>query len=544
MTGMKRILLCSLPLLIAAALSGASDVTAQDLKSGPYSLPYKNTYVKNVFVAENGFRTAVPETLAPKTFAQARKILPEPFWDGHDEEIAMYWQAWEMAVGNIRQPQKGSGFVSPYLDVAYNGNIFMWDTSFMMLFARYGHRFFPFIRSFDNFYAKQHQDGFICREIRSDGSDCFERYDPTSTGPNLLPWVELEYYRQFGDIDRLHKVFPALCAYAKWWKLNRTWMDGSYWSSGWGTGMDNMPRVRGEYNPIFSNGKMVWLDTNLQQYLVNDCLLKIGFYIERWQEIEDLEDEMKFLKEYVNAHLWSAEDNFLHDRYDDGSLCATKGIGAFWALQTDILDKYRCDALVAHLADSAEFDRPHRVPSLSADHPKYNPLGRYWQGGVWPGTNYMVLDGLYRKGYRDLAAEIAENHYYSVLKVWQDTGTFWEYYAPESIEPGFMARKDFVGWTGLPPIAVFIEFILGIRSDYSENEVVWDIRHCEAHGISRYPFGPDGDIDLKVDRRASENDAPVVTVKTGRPFRLTVRYGEGKSVTAEVKGSGKVRFGK
>lgn len=31
-----------------------------------------------------------------------------------------------------------------------------------------------------------------------------------------------------------------------------------------------------------------------------------------------------------------------------------------------------------------------------------------------------------------------------------------------------MARKDFVGWTGLPPIAEFIECILGIRSDYSE----------------------------------------------------------------------------
>ena len=124
----------------------------------------------------------------------------------------MYWHAWQIAVGNIRQPQEGSGFVSPYLDIAYNGNIFMWDASFMMMFARYGYRFFPFQRTLDNFYAKQHPDGFICREIRADGSDCFERYDPTSTGPNLLPWVELMYYRQFGDIDRLHKVFPDLSA--------------------------------------------------------------------------------------------------------------------------------------------------------------------------------------------------------------------------------------------------------------------------------------------------------------------------------------------
>ena len=526
-----------LPLVFAAGAAGA-----QGLKSGPYELPYKNTYVKEVFVAENEFRTAKPETIKPRSFAEARKILPAPVWEGHYKEIEMYWHAWRIAVGNIRQPQEGSGFVSPYLDIAYNGNIFMWDASFMMMFARYGYRFFPFQRSLDNFYAKQHPDGFICREIRADGSDCFERYDPTSTGPNLLPWVELTYYRQFGDIDRLHKVFPALCAYAKWWRLNRTWPDGTYWSSGWGTGMDNMPRVKPEYNPIFSHGHMVWLDTNLQQMLVDESLLNIGFYIERWQEIEDMEDEMKRLRAYVNEHLWDERTAFLYDRYGDGMLCTTKGIGAFWALQADALDKERLDRMVAHLSDTTEFDRPHRVPSLSADHPKYNPLGRYWQGGVWPGTNYMTIDGLYRKGYHDLAREIAANHYAAVFEVWKNTGTFWEYYAPEKIEPGFMARKDFVGWTGLPPIAVFIEYILGVKSDYSEGRIVWDIEHTEAHGIERYPYGPDGVVGLKVKRRASAGETPSVSVETNVPFDLTVTWGDGRSRTVRVEKSGSVKL--
>ncbi len=522
----------------AVILLSCSSIMAQDLKSGPYRLPYKNTYVKSIFVSENEFRTAKPVNIRPGTFAEAQKILPSPRWEGHQDAIDMYWHAWKIAVGNIMQPKENSGFVSPYLDVAYNGNIFMWDTSFMMMFARYGYRFFPFQNSLDNFYAKQHPDGFICREIRSDGSDCFERYDPTSTGPDLLPWVELAYYRQFGDIDRLHKIFPALCAYAKWWKLNRTWMDGTYWSSGWGTGMDNMPRVKDEYNPIFSNGKMVWLDTNLQQILVDECLLQIGFYIERWQEIEELEDEMKFLRKYVNDNLWDESTGFLYDRYDDGSLCTTKGIGAFWALQSDVLPKERLDRMVAHLADTAEFNRPHRVPSLSADHKKYNPLGRYWQGGVWPGTNYMTIDGLWKHGYHDLANEIADNHYSSVLKVWKDTGTFWEYYAPEKIEPGFMARKDFVGWTGLPPIAEFIEYILGIKSDYSEKRIDWDVRQLEEHGIDRYPFGPDGTVSLTVKKRSSEEERPVISVKTAQPFDLVVRWkGEVRTIHVEKSGT-------
>lgn len=533
---MKRAVIFVLLLTLSAS------VFSQDLKSGPYDLPYKNTYVKNVFVAENEFRTKTPVKTVPGTFEQAKKILPSPVWKGHEKEIEMYWHAWQIAIRNICQPKDGSGFVSSYLDVAYNGNIFMWDTAFMMMFARYGYRFFPFQNSLDNFYAKQHPDGFICREIRADGSDCFERYDPTSTGPNLLPWVELAYFKQFGDIDRLHAIFPALCAYAKWWKLNRTWPNGTYWTSGWGTGMDNMPRVKSEYNPIYSHGHMEWLDANLQQYLVDYSLLQIGFYIERWQEIEDMEDEMKFLKAHVGTKMWSDEDNFLHDRYADGSLCDTKGISAFWALQTDVLDKEKLDKLVAHLENDVEFARTHRVPSLSADHPKYNAAGRYWQGGVWPGANYMVIDGLWRQGYHKLCREVARNHYDCVFNVWKDTGTFWEYYAPETKEPGFMARKDFVGWTGLPPIAVFIEYVLGIKSDYSEKTVEWDITNLEEHGIDRYPFGPDASISLKVAARKSPEDTPIINVETSEPFKLVVLWGNGKSSTVQVEQSGKVQL--
>ncbi|MFR7964829.1 MAG: hypothetical protein ACLU5I_03900 [Alistipes finegoldii] len=75
-----------------------------------------------------------------------------------------------------------------------------------------------------------------------------------------------------------------------------------------------------------------------------------------------------------------------------------------------------------------------------------------------------------------------------------------------------------MGWTGLPPIAVFIEYILGVKSDYSEGRIVWDIDHTEAHGIERYPYGPDGVVGLKVKRRASAGETPSVSVETNVPF--------------------------
>jgi hypothetical protein len=506
-------------------------------EGGKYHLPYKNTYVKEPLVAENEYRVAKPETIVPGTFGEARRVLPAPIWDGHDKEIEMYWKAWQIAIANIRAPQPGSGFVSSYIDTAYNGNIFMWDSSFILMFARYGARFFPFQHTLDNFYAKQHPDGFICREIKADGADCFERYDPVSTGPNLMPWCEMVYYHQFGDTDRLHQIFPVLCAYNKWLKLNRTWRNGTYWSSGWGTGMDNMPRVPDGYNPIYSNGHLIWLDTNLQQLFTANLLLEMGFYLERWQEIEDLEDEAKMLGAYIRDNLWDDKSGFLYDQYADGTLSTTKGIGAYWALFTDAIDSTQTARLVSQLDNPATFRRPFRVPSLSADNPKYKENGRYWQGGIWPGTNYMVMTGLMQKGYRRQAREIALNHYDQVLQVYRNTGTFWEYYAPEKAEPGFMARKEFVGWTGLPPIAELIEFIIGIRGDYVDDRTItWDLNLTEANGIERYPFGPDGLITLKAAARRSPADEPRITVDSNVDFQLVVRYGDKEKTIAVTPG--------
>jgi glycogen debranching enzyme len=342
------------------------------------------------------------------------------------------------------------------------------------------------------------------------------------------------YYKQYGDMDRLHRVFPVLCAYYKWLKLNRTWPNGTYWSSGWGTGMDNMPRVQPQYNMIYSHGHMVWLDACLQQLYTANLLLEMGLYLERWQEIEDFEDDAKMLRKYIAENMWDENTGFLYDQYADGSLSTTKGIGAYWALYTDVLNEKQLERFVKELDNPKTFNRKYRIPSLSADNEKYKDNGRYWQGGIWPGTNYMVINGLMEKGYGKLAHEIALNHYGQILEVYKNTGTFWEYYAPEYAEPGFMARKDFVGWTGLPPIAILIEQIIGIRSDYLKKTVTWNINLLETHGIERYPFGEDGLITLKAASRRSAGEEPKITVESNVAFELTVCW-NGKEKKIEVK---------
>lgn len=522
----------------ATAMPGVkvlADDTVPTTATTTGKLPYKNTYIKNVFVTENEFRNAPVSIISNPGFEKAKEIIPAPFWKGNANAIDMYWRTWEIAFRNIKNPVKDSGFISSYIDTAYNGNIFMWDSNFITLFARYGTRAYPFQKTLDNFYAKQHPDGFICREIWGNtGEDCFSRYDPTSTGPNLIPWSEMEYFRHFGEWDRIHKIFPVLVAYYQWLKLNRTWQDGSYWSSGWGTGMDNQPRVQREYNPIFSNGMMTWLDTCLQQLFIGKILVDFGFYVERWQEIEDIEDESKSLKKLIKEKLWDPKTHFFYDKYADGTPGTLQSIGAYWALWCDLLDETEMKAFVTHLSDPETFYRPHPVPSIPANHEKYQVDGRYWQGGVWAPTNYMIIKGLQRNGFHALAFDLAIKHHNQVGEVFRKTNTFFEYYAPETAEPGLLARPDFVGWTGLVPVAVLFESIFGLNPDFLKKTLDWHVNLTDEHGIDRYPVGPEGMLSLKCMARSSVKQRPQLEITSNMELKLNLSW-EGGSDTITIK---------
>ena len=203
------------------------------------------------------------------------------------------------------RPEPASGFVANFIDPAFNDCLFMWDSCFMVMFGRYGARAFPFVRTLDNLYAKQHPDGFICREIgRVDGADRFFRHDPDSTGPNVLGWTEWEHYRNFGDRERLARVFPVLRAYHQWLRAFRTWPDGSYFSSGWGCGMDNQPRLNRDlpyYNHAHSHGWMTWVDTTLQQVLSARLLVRMAQELGAADDVADMREEVERLSRFVNA---------------------------------------------------------------------------------------------------------------------------------------------------------------------------------------------------------------------------------------------------
>jgi len=484
-----------------------------------------DTHVRNRLVDENIFLTLPREEASLPEFGSSKHLLPSPRWHGHGRIIDCYWKAWEIAFRNLRQPPPQSPLIANFIDTAFNHCTFMWDSAFMTMFGRYGSRAFSFQRTLDNFYTRQHADGFICREIAvNDGTERFERFDPSSTGPNLMPWAEWEYYLHFRDKRRLAGVFPVLLAYTGWLRSYRTWPDGSYWSSGWGCGMDNQPRLPRGYHVSFDHGHMSWIDTTLQQIFANKLLTWMADELGRGDEASELRAETERLIEFANRKMWDDRTAFYYDRFRDGGLSQTKTIGAYWALLAEAVPKERLDPFIQHLRNAGEFARPHRVPTLSADDPAYDGKGGYWRGAVWAPTNYMVLRGLAAAGEHDLAHEIGLNHIENVGKVFDATGTLWENYAPESASPGEPAMKDFVGWAGLIPISILFETVFGLRPEVGRNELTWNVRLLDEHGVDRYPFGPDATLDLRCASRKSPAEEPVINATATQAVKLVVKW--------------------
>jgi hypothetical protein len=517
-----------------------------------------DTHVADRWVAENQWIGLPQDSQDLPSFTQARAILPDPFWAGHTAVTDCYWRAWELAFHNLKQPTPENDFAADYCDTAFNGNLFLWDSCFITCFGVYGRRAFNFQRTLDTFYRKQHQDGFICREIsQADGQDCFPRFDPSSTGPNVLAWAEWNYFRKSGDRQRLEAVFAPLVAYHHWLRKYQTWPDGSYWSTGWGQGMDNLPRVSPAENISWDNGHLTWVDATFQAVLSAKILLQIASLLGRQSEVQDLQAEVERLNEYANRQLWDESGKFYCDLRPNGSLSPLKHIGAYWALLAGSVPAGRLADFVAHLDNPAEFKRAHRIPALSADSPGYSSTGGYWCGGVWAPTNYMVLKGLEANGQDELAYEIAANHLENVVKVFEaedirwegaeqfrqyfhltelkfdDRHTLWENYAPDVIRPGSHSKPGYVGWSGVPPIAVLLEDVFGLSQDAAAERLAWNVRLTEEHGVHRYPFGPHGLLDLKCNSRRGRLDRPAIEIHSNVPLTLEVIW-EGGSDTVHV----------
>lgn len=507
-------------------------------------------------------------------FEEVKEKLPHPFIAAKPEWTDCYWYAVRVLLKNIHKPKAESGFVSNFVDAAFNKDIFLWDTCFMTMFCNLFHPYVPGIRSLDNFYCKQFDDGEIPRElVRDTGKDFLlwvNAYDkplysyfhnhygfrglsqmknldyeqlyqpdlgrvveknPYLTLDNLnhpiLALAEWESYCHTKDVERLHLVWEPLYQYyrALWYHLRHA--NGMFvtdWAS-----MDNSPRNKYLGFGVDITCEMILFAGNLLDML--EVLERNGYREQDAQERRSiLERERNETIEVVRRKMWNEEKGFFFDVAKDGRQCSIKTAAAFWALLSGAADRAQQEKLAEWLEDEKSFKRIHRVPVLAADEEGYNPRGGYWRGSVWAPMNAMIVMGLEKCKFRKMAKEIAMNHLDILNRVFLNTGTIWENYPADFISSGDADHADMVGWSGLAPILYLIRYGVGLCVSEGREELEWtldeELLKQGSVGCKNYWFaGKRADLKAEYTKEGIH-----LSVKSEDSFSLIVRYGEMEKV--------------
>lgn len=497
------------------------------------------------------------------SFDEIKPLLPEPILSGHEDWLDCYWYAWSVAFKNAQHPK--SGLVSDFIDSAFNQDIFLYDTVFITMYADLVQPWLPGIAALDNFYIKQQPNGEIPRElVRDTGEDLdyWVNYENqplhsyfhnhygyrtlhTMPRPNvedmyfpnlereqseisyytldnlnhpLLAWGEWVSYLQTGDLKRLSQVFlPLLWQYRAMRSILKH--ENGLYVTDWAS-MDNSPRNKYLGCGVDISCEMALFLGNLLDILTE--LEQQGVHPVDTNLRDTLRCDRRQLIRAINSQMWNEQAGFFFDLQRDGSQCTIKTAAAYWALAAGVASYDQAKHMIDWLNNSSAFNRLHRLPVLSADEAGYVPQGGYWQGSVWPTINTMVLYGLERYGYDQVARDIALNHLDAVAKVWQSTGTIWETYAPDTLDAGDSDHPAFVGSSGIGPTRYLLRYALGFQPNAPEQKLLWklapEMLDSGPVGCKHFRFG-----NIFADLLAQKIDGEItVDISTNLPFTLEI----------------------
>lgn len=391
----------------------------------------------------------------------------------------MHDRALQIAETKIRGGSDHPVYKKPFVDAAFSESIFLWDTCFIACYAKYYQDRLPIGQALDNFYDRQDEDGYICREYTGAGVPFWPKDHPVSINPPLLAFAELELHSVSADTTRLKANYPKLVRFHDYIRRTLRQADGLYISDAFGSGMDNIPRYPEGWTDdgqgialtnlhpdifVYDGRSPKWnrqgrsVDMSAQMVLFASDLARIARRIGLMADAAAWQAIGAETAHAINQKCWDEADGFYYDLGYDQPIRRAH-IGAYWMLLADAVPPQRLSRFLAPLSDPARFNRTLPTATMPGDSDLFQPDGGYWRGSIWAPTSYMVIRGLERVGRSDLAQSIARRLYSATAEVYRDTGTFWENYAPDAMAPGNESRADFCGWSAIFPITLWHEYI-------------------------------------------------------------------------------------
>jgi len=302
--------------------------------------------------------------------------------------------------------------------------------------------------------------------------------------PNVIPWVVWDIYLKDGDLDFVKRVYDPLRKFDKWLEENRD-VNGEdlinlvhQGESGWDNSYRFLPNRILKYatSPMVNEGKtMQSPDFNTYFYLSRLVLAKFAALLGDKQTAKEFRDKAKKTAEAIQT-LWDEELGLYIDRYEaDHTPHKVKTPGGMVPMLGAIPDKERTRRMVSRLTNPHEFWSPYPIPTLSMDHELFNvddEYQSYWNGRMWPQINWVMIEGLIRYGYHDVAREIALKTVESFAKFGPSAG---ENYHP--IEGGPFRKHSTntfnYGWGGLGA-DIIIRRLLGIQGYAAQDMLILD----------------------------------------------------------------------
>jgi Trehalase len=464
------------------------------------------------------FRKKSYRETSPPKFEDIKSQLPVPVLETNATYLDAYWYSWKTLLETwcFAPSAYDHEAVSNLIGIRTWGNwgsTMVWDTAFILHFARYGHGAYPFITSLDNCYARQHENGFICRESDRENREVYAGFP---LNPALFSWAEWEYFQLSNDEARLRDVLVPITRHYEWWMKYQRRPNGWYWTDGFNEA-DDSPR----------NGLMYYAaSATSYQALAALYLAKMAHKVGRSDLNDFFLSEHSTLGRLVNQHFWDAPHSLYNDRTKDGRFITELEPGVFckhahmfWPLLAEIADSKGVEGLVRELRNPNSFYRSSGVPSLSADSRGYREDGQYWKGSVWPPVQCIVQEGLRVTGHWNLAQDIAQKYTKAVLDAYSTERTITENLAPD--KPKGYGVKDFVGWGGIGPISNLLEFIIGLHVNAPDRMIEWRIGRTDRHGVTNLKVGH-ATLSLICDGRRSPADTCHIAADSDAELTLKV----------------------
>jgi len=261
---------------------------------------------------------------------------------------------------------------------------------------------------------------------------------PDRSQPPVGSFAALKLHLTCPDVDALAAAWLGLLAWSDWWTADKggrprregltpgllawgsdtalvpgreqvpEWEVGAsgHQRAAWESGQDDLPLwEEAQWDPEREILAMSAVDLCSYRALDLECLARIARILGDPAAARELEAERRHLVATMNRVLWSETSGLFLDELPTGH-SPRVAASNFLPLIAGVPSARQARRLVGVLRDPGRFRGDWVLPTISRDDPAFDDQ-QYWRGSIWPPMNYLVLQGLRRYGFDELASELA-----------------------------------------------------------------------------------------------------------------------------------------